>query len=159
MSDEKPGMLMRPVRSQYRKFGEFEQYRIPCRELNPAAPPVSNLRTSQYQEPTLSEIRARIILSFCLTTVSILAACSSGEESNRQPDPARMFERLDTDQDGVISWDEYKDAPSRGGSTEERFQTMDKDQDGFITREEFNEAPRPQRRGSGQGSGGRRGFQ
>lgn len=107
----------------------------------------------------MTEIRPLFAVALCLSAFCIMTACSSGEETGRQPDPARMFERLDSDQDGVISWDEFKDAGSRMESPEARFQAMDKDQDGFVTREEFIEAPRDERRRQRKGRGERNRMQ
>ena len=103
----------------------------------------------------MAEIRPFFTITLCLSALCFISACSSGEKTGRQPHPASMFERLDSDHDGVLSWDEFKDAGSQMESPEERFQAMDKDQDGYVTREEFIEAPRNERRGPRKGNGGR----
>lgn len=100
-----------------------------------------------------------------LASALILSACSSSEPEQRpERDPQVFFQRMDKDQDGRISWDEFRDMPSRMGSPEERFQRIDKDADGYITLDEFSAAQEEfrgrggERRGHGSGmQGGRPG--
>lgn len=69
--------------------------------------------------------------------------CSSGEESQhtgdrpRRGDPAEMFQRIDVNQDGQLSWDEFKNIPARNRSVDEMFKRLDADSDGVISRDEF----------------------
>lgn len=105
----------------------------------------------------------RVLLSLTtgivLVSALFLPACASGTESTRRPDPEQVFERLDSDRDGRISWDEFRDLPARRGTPEERFTAMDSDQDGFLSHEEFL-AARPGRDGPQRGGfgGGRRSW-
>ncbi len=74
---------------------------------------------------------------------TVSPGCSSGEESQqpgnkqRRGDPAEMFQRIDVNQDGQLSWDEFKNIPARNRSVDEMFKRLDADSDGVITRDEF----------------------
>ena len=73
-------------------------------------------------------------------------------------DPEAFFLRLDTDGDGRLSWDEFREMPTRGGTPEERFQTLDSDGDGYVSLDEFLAAREANHRpGEGRPGGGRRG--
>lgn len=75
-----------------------------------------------------------------LTSISVLAQDSQGQPGPRQRGGAnaeKRMKRLDINNDGVISRDEWKGKP-------EAFDRIDKDGDGSLTREEFGNAPRPQ---------------
>jgi hypothetical protein len=80
-----------------------------------------------------------------------------GEGGRRTPEEA--FKRLDTNNDGSISLEEFKTGP-RAQQNPERveanFKRMDKDSNGKVTLEEFK-AGRPQRPGGPGGEGGRPG--
>jgi Ca2+-binding EF-hand superfamily protein len=63
---------------------------------------------------------------------------------------AEVFDRLDTDKDGVLTLDEFSKAPPGAGFggaggfqalLRERLKSMDKDGDGKVTREEFQGQP------------------
>ncbi len=99
-----------------------------------------------------------------LTAAALIAACSSSESENRmERDPEQLFLRLDRDGDKRLSWDEFREMPSRNGSPEERFERMDKDLDGYVSHDEFLTAREEFRRsgqggpGSGRHGGGRSG--
>ena len=102
---------------------------------------------------TTSYATAVATLLFIISPV--LTSCSSGDASTRRDfDPSRAFQRMDQDQDGLISWDEFKDGPTpRSGTREERFQQMDDDADGYVSLDEFIAATPTDRPGGGRGSG------
>jgi len=82
------------------------------------------------------------LLSFLSCTLMIITtSCSSSEESAgerpRRGDPATMFQKLDANQDGVLSWDEFKDVPARNLPADEMFKKLDADGDGVVTKDEF----------------------
>jgi hypothetical protein len=91
-----------------------------------------------------------------------------GDGERPRRDPAEMFKRLDTNNDGSISLEEFKAGPMAQRNpdrAEEAFKRMDKDADGKVTLEEMK-AGRPQggpggrpgRSGRGQdGEGGKPG--
>jgi hypothetical protein len=95
--------------------------------------------------------RIRLSLGI-LATVVLIAGPGLAQ---RQADPEAMFERLDQDGDGVVTFDEVPD------EQKERFDRIlsrsDQDQDGQLTREEFmavrEQAPSRQER---RQRGGRR---
>ena len=64
-----------------------------------------------------------------------------GQRGGRRGAPqfSSLLERMDSNKDGKISTSEVD------GRMKERFSTMDTDNDGFITEEEFKNAPRPER--------------
>jgi Ca2+-binding EF-hand superfamily protein len=75
-----------------------------------------------------------------LTSISVLAQDSQGQPGSRQRGGAnaeKRMKRLDINNDGVISRDEWKGKP-------EAFAKIDKDGDNSLTREEFEAAPRTQ---------------
>jgi Ca2+-binding EF-hand superfamily protein len=74
-----------------------------------------------------------------LTSISALAQDSQGQPGPRQrggSNVEKRMKRLDINNDGVISRDEWKGKP-------EAFDRIDKDGDDSLTREEFGNAPRP----------------
>src|SRR5262245_16482744 len=87
-----------------------------------------------------------MIIAVCvmanLASISVLAQDSQDQTSSRQRGGANVekrMKRLDINNDGVISRDEWKGKPGA-------FAKIDKDGDGSLTREEFEAAPRPQAR-------------
>ncbi len=66
---------------------------------------------------------------------------------------ARMLERLDANEDGILQLDELPEP--RAGRMERRFEQADADGDGAISAEEFEEARErmADRRGGGKGHG------
>ncbi len=82
------------------------------------------------------------LLLFIVAALFILAAgCSSrtdtADKRPRRGDPASRFQQLDANQDGLLSWDEFKAAPARSSPVEELFNKLDADGDGVLTRDEF----------------------
>ena len=77
-----------------------------------------------------------------------------GGPGGGRPSPEEIFKKLDTNNDGVISLDEFKAGPraqKEPDKAEAAFKKMDKDGDGKLTLEEFK-AGRPPR---GEGGPGR----
>lgn len=99
------------------------------------------------------------ILITAIGACGLFVACAQpgGENSKRKrPTPEKVFERLDANDDGYISYDEFKLPPKRGkkGGAEEEskgdkkqsvFSKIDTDGDGMLSKEEFssNRPPRP----------------
>lgn len=72
------------------------------------------------------------------------ANSSFGQSRNRQerkspPTFEQLIEKMDANDDGKLSKSEIK------GRLKENFEKVDLDEDGFITAEEFEEAPKPKR--------------
>jgi hypothetical protein len=79
-----------------------------------------------------------------------------GDGERPRRDPAEMFKRLDTNNDGSISLEEFKAGPMAQRNpdrAEEAFKRMDKDSDGKVTLEEMK-AGRPPGGGPGRRPGG-----
>jgi Ca2+-binding EF-hand superfamily protein len=84
-------------------------------------------------------IFAAYILAF-LASISVLAQDPQGQSSPRQrggPNGEKRMKRMDINNDGAISRDEWKGKP-------EAFDRIDKDGDNLITREELGAAARRQ---------------
>lgn len=64
---------------------------------------------------------------------------------------AKMIERLDTDGDGALNESELSQRGNRG----DMFARLDSDESGGISKEEFEKAREHRRGGHGQGKGGR----
>ena len=90
----------------------------------------------------------------CIQTLGILAIATSlsyGQEEpekgrKRHPDPEKIFKKLDADNSGGISLEEFKASPraqQNPARAEEIFNKIDADDNGSITLEEFK-AHRPQ---------------
>ena len=67
---------------------------------------------------------------------------ASGQENERRKPPTyeQLLEAMDSTKDGKLSADEVE------GPLKEMFAKVDTDEDGFITKEEFENAPKPKRR-------------
>ncbi len=75
----------------------------------------------------------------------LFSASAFGQSQNRQerkkpPTFEEMIEEMDANEDGKLSEDEIK------GRLKKDFAKIDTDEDGFITAEEFEKAPKPERR-------------
>jgi len=69
------------------------------------------------------------------------AAPAAGDAAKPKKDPAEVFKKLDANNDGKISLDEFKAGPAGKkdpAKAEEIFKKKDKDNDGFLTLEEFS---------------------
>lgn len=85
---------------------------------------VGNKQTKSYADAALSTREAR---------------GESPKSAVKKPKTDRNipFNRWDTNQDGHLSLDEYKQGQAGGSNLEERFKRFDKNGDGQVTREEF----------------------
>lgn len=87
-------------------------------------------------------------MKICIQTLGILAIAASlsygqdapKKEGRKQPDPEKLFKKLDSDGNGSISLDEFKASP-RGqkdpAKAEEGFKRIDTDGSGGISPEEL----------------------
>jgi len=55
-----------------------------------------------------------------------------------KPDAAAIFKKLDANNDGKVSKEEFLKDKKDAAKAEERFKKLDKDGDGFLTPEEFS---------------------
>jgi hypothetical protein len=89
-----------------------------------------------------------LILSLLLVPALAMAADDTkpkrpAKGTEKRPDPAEAFKKLDTNSDGNISLEEFKASPmgkKDATKAEEAYKKMDKDSDGKLTVEEFKAA-------------------
>jgi hypothetical protein len=89
-----------------------------------------------------------VILSLLLVPALAMAADDTkpkrpGKGTEKRPDPAEAFKKLDTNSDGNVSLEEFKAGPAGkrdAAKAEEVYKKMDKDSDGKLTVEEFKAA-------------------
>ena len=83
-------------------------------------------------------------LVFGITIISLQSACAqqggNRERGQEPPSFAQLLEKMDKNEDGKLSAKEIK------GPLKDDFEKVDTDEDGFITEEEFEKAPKPKRR-------------
>lgn len=77
-----------------------------------------------------------------VTLVLALCAFTSMEaQEKKKPDPEKIFKRLDANEDGVITLEEFKSAKRKNEVPDEKleknFKRMDADSDGKVTFEEL----------------------
>jgi Ca2+-binding EF-hand superfamily protein len=91
-------------------------------------------------------------LALALTSMQTFAAdAGNAKKGEGKRDPEAMFKRLDTNNDGSISkeeWDASPMAKKDADKAAKSFTARDKDKDGKITKEEFTAAPK----GKGKGN-------
>jgi Ca2+-binding EF-hand superfamily protein len=68
-----------------------------------------------------------------------LQATTQTPAQSKKPAPnrARAFTRWDTNRDGVLTLDEYRNGLTNKTNVETRFKNFDQNSDGKLTREEF----------------------
>jgi Ca2+-binding EF-hand superfamily protein len=78
-----------------------------------------------------------------LIAVAVLFGLSTNGLLAQKKSQNKAFAKMDTNNDGKISFDEYKAAMKQGknaAKAEKRFSKLDKDNDTLITLEEFKNA-------------------
>jgi len=127
-----------------------------------------NNKTCKHQI-TMKAIITTISMLAVATTLSIAqdkpsgppsggAGGSGGAGQGKRPNPEEIFKQLDKNNDGVLSFDEFKAskrAQQDPTKAEAIFKQLDKNNDGVLSLEEFK-SHRPQN-GSGQGGNGGQG--
>lgn len=78
----------------------------------------------------------------------------------QRPNPEEMFKKLDTNNDGTVSLDEFKASPigqKDAAKAEELFKKLDANADGGVTLEELKTNRPPRHGGPGKGGPGKGG--
>ena len=76
----------------------------------------------------------------CLAlSVSVSSVAKAEEKAKKKPDPAKMFEKKDTDQDGFLTFDEFKYGRNEKflENAEKRFHALDTNQDNKVSLDEL----------------------
>ncbi len=89
--------------------------------------------------------RLKLIFLSALLTVVVVgigwssAQCQSGQASQRAPmmKCQERFNSMDSNQDGMVTQEEFMAISHPGGRAEEIFKSRDKNGDGSLTQEEF----------------------
>ena len=112
--------------------------RVELYDLVKDRPQQNNLATDQPQQ-VASMIKALQAWKETLPPPRVPpAAAQPPARPNRPaPDRAGAFTRWDTDQDGVLTLEEYRTGLTRPTNAEGRFRNSDKNRDGKLTRDEF----------------------
>ncbi|MDW5289482.1 EF-hand domain-containing protein [Formosa sp. PL04] len=86
------------------------------------------------------------ILSLAFFTVSFSAQAQDQKQDKQAPNPEKQMERLDTDQNGTVSLDEFKSSKRKNDVDPERleknFSKMDSDSNGELSLEELQAQPK-----------------
>ena len=101
---------------------------------------------------TLSALALATALSFAQDKPAAPHQGAGGAGKHPQLSPEERFKKLDTNNDGSISLDEFKAGPM--GKHEDIFKKMDTNSDGKVTLEEFK-AFHPQHAPGGAGAPGK----
>ncbi len=87
---------------------------------------------------TLTSILAALALSASFAAAEDKKPEAGAEKPKR--DPAELFKKLDSNNDGKVSLEEWKASPmgkKDAAKAEEMFKSKDKDNDGSLTLDEF----------------------
>lgn len=78
-----------------------------------------------------------------VASMSIACNAQTPPQGERREPPkfSELLEKMDTNEDGKLALSEVK------GPLKKNFAKIDLDEDGFITEEEFKKAPKPKREG------------
>ncbi|MCL5130444.1 EF-hand domain-containing protein [Algibacter sp. L4_22] len=80
-------------------------------------------------------------LKFGLVIVALCAVSITNAQDKKKPDPEKMFASYDTDEDKLISLDEFKTKKRKkemeAAVLEKRFAKIDADSNGTLTLDEF----------------------
>jgi len=84
-----------------------------------------------------------IVLVFGLTVCMSNSSFAQSQDRQQKTPPtfSELVKEMDANEDGKLSEDELK------GPLKDNFDKIDTDEDGFITEEEFDKAPKPKGRG------------
>ncbi|WP_158847524.1 EF-hand domain-containing protein [Algibacter sp. L1A34] len=92
-------------------------------------------------------------LKFGLVIVALCAVSITNAQDKKKPDPEKMFASYDTDEDKLISLDEFKSKKRKkemeAAVLEKRFAKIDTDSNGTLTLDEFKAG---MAKGKGQGN-------
>ncbi|WP_040254004.1 EF-hand domain-containing protein [Psychroserpens mesophilus] len=77
-------------------------------------------------------------MTICMSTSSYAQA--NGKVHKKPPTFEQLLKEMDANEDSKLSKDEVK------GPLKDEFDKVDTDEDGFITEEEFKKAPKPKRK-------------
>ncbi|WP_405291072.1 EF-hand domain-containing protein [Algibacter sp. Ld11] len=92
-------------------------------------------------------------LKFGLVIVALCAVSITNAQDKKKPDPEKMFASYDTNEDKLITLDEFKAKKRKkemeAEVLEKRFAKMDADSNGSVTLEEFKAG---MAKGKGQGN-------
>ncbi|MCC5450596.1 EF-hand domain-containing protein [Rheinheimera sp. UJ51] len=75
-----------------------------------------------------------VFITFALLSNNVVA---QQEKAEKRPKPRPEFSSLDSNGDNLLQWDEFSSISLPHGSVEEVFQSMDTDQDGVVSAEEY----------------------
>jgi Ca2+-binding EF-hand superfamily protein len=80
------------------------------------------------------------ILSIIALATSLSFGEDKGPNEKKTPDPEKTFKKLDTDNNGSLSLEEYKASPmgtKAGDKAEPKFKKLDADGNGSVNLDEF----------------------
>ncbi len=80
-------------------------------------------------------------LSLCVFALCAITISNAQQRGKKRANPEKIFQKLDTNSDGVLSPEEFKDQRQREDLKQEvmdeRFKTLDSDDNGTVSLEEF----------------------
>ena len=90
-------------------------------------------------------MKTKTLLMITLLTACMIPSISQADKTDKAqkkaPDPAKVFQKLDTDKSGSLSTEEV----AKNKRLTKRFTKLDKDKDGELSQEEFNAAQKPKK--------------
>jgi len=86
------------------------------------------------------KLRTGIITLLCICFGVFFSSAQSEREGRKKPPTFdELLEKMDENEDGMLSQDEIK------GPLKEHFSEADANEDGLLTKEEFEKMPKPER--------------